>query len=280
VEQGIGQQHYSQESDKSAIELCQRLGVPYHTFDIKTAYGFSIDDLHEMNAAIKQGKLNPGQLQYRGICSFCGMIKRYTINKFAKDHGFTRVATGHNLTDESVSLIINFFNMNLNFLGRSHPLIDSNIDALVPRVKPLFYITEQEIVLYAYYAQINHVSAECIYANESPNLEIKRIFQDLDTERKGLFLSMMRQYQKKMLPLFKPEKGLVKPRALTFCASCGMAASSNKCSFCRNKSLLLARVNDLKKGGKNNLPEASNPSNSEHAHVDNDYTGPEEDEFD
>lgn len=245
VELGINHHQYSGESDRNAEELCHQLGIPFYHLNIKAEYGFDIDELHALNSAIVEGRIKPGNLQYRGICAFCGMIKRYAINKFAKDHGFTRVATGHNLTDESVSLIINFFNMNLNFLGRSHPLVDSRVEELVPRVKPLFYVTEQEVILYAYYARILHVSTECLYAKESPNLEIKRIFQELDSDRKGLFLGMMRQYQKKMLPLFTPAKGLVKPRTLTHCSSCGMAASSNKCSFCRNKSLLLARLNDL-----------------------------------
>ncbi len=43
----------------------------------------------------------------RPICSACGKIKRYYFNKVAMDHGYTALATGHNLDDEVARLFSN-----------------------------------------------------------------------------------------------------------------------------------------------------------------------------
>src|SRR4029453_5110961 len=37
----------------------------------------------------------------RPTCSACGLSKRYLMNRTALEHGFTVVATGHNLDDEA-----------------------------------------------------------------------------------------------------------------------------------------------------------------------------------
>jgi uncharacterized protein (TIGR00269 family) len=180
------------------------------------------------------------------------MIKRYALNYFAATHGFDKVATGHNLTDEVTSLVVNFFNGDIHYLQRSLPIVNSEIDMLVPRIKPLFYIAEQEIIMYAYYNDIQHIATECEYSPQSPNIDIKRILQDLDDDRRGMMLQLMKKYQKVLLPLIKAEVATEKTQNIRQkkCLMCGMPTNHAKCAFCRQKTNILERIRQWEKFSK------------------------------
>lgn len=247
IDLGIGHSAYSTESSRVAAAQCKTLNVPFHVVDIKKDYGFDMDQLYQLKMAVKEEKISIGSANFRGMCSYCGNIKRYVINKFAAEHGFTKVATGHNLTDEVTALMINFFNQDLRFLSRTRPMMDSGVDMLVPRIKPLYYIAEQEIIQYAYHAKIDHEYTACEYAENSPNLHIKQILQDMENDRKGLMLSLMRQYQKVLLPLIEPHQRTSDKKREIKCTICGMPTTQKKCSFCRNQRVLLDRIRQLEK---------------------------------
>jgi len=257
IDLGIGHARYSQGSRNIAESQCTSLNVPFHVVDIKKEYGFDLDQLYRLKIAVKEDKISIGSANFRGMCSYCGNIKRYVINRFAAEHGFTRVATGHNLTDEVTALVINFFNQDLRFLSRTRPMMDSGVDMLVPRIKPLYYITEQEIIQYAYHAKIDHEYTACEYAENSPNLHIKQILQDLENDRRGLMISLMRQYQKVLLPLIMPHQKTSDKKREIKCTVCGMPTTQKKCSFCRNQRVLLDRIRQLE---KINNPELTSPS--------------------
>ena len=155
------------------------------------------------------------------------------------------MATGHNLTDEASSFVTNFFNVDLHFLTRSKPVVDSGVDLLIPRIKPLFYVAEPEIIMYAYYSDIKHESIECEYSSESPNLQIKQVLESLEQDRRGLMIMLMRKYQKVLLPIIEAGATKTVPQMNRKCQECGMPASRNKCAFCRNKKILLKHLKQI-----------------------------------
>ena len=126
-------------------------------------------------------------------------------------------------------------------------MLDSGVDLLIPRIKPLYYISEQEIIQYAYHANIEHEFVECEYSEDAPNLHIKSILQDMENDRKGLMLSLMRQYQKVLLPLIEPHQKTKEKKREMKCILCGMPTTQKKCAFCRNQRVLLDRIRQLEK---------------------------------
>ena len=102
------------------------------------------------------------------------------MNRFALEHGFTKVATGHNLTDEATQLLSNFFNVDMELMSRAGPTTVTNVKGLIPRVKPLFYIYEEELIKYAYYAQVEHLPTECAYATDSPMVRVKKSLEQVE----------------------------------------------------------------------------------------------------
>jgi uncharacterized protein (TIGR00269 family) len=265
VQLGITHEQYSADSGKVARQTCERLGIPYHEIDIKTTYGIDIDDIHGIRQCYKRYHKTLGSHHFKGICAYCGAFKRYSINNFAVKNGFTKVATGHNLTDEATALLVNFFNAERNFMARAGPINNSNLAALVPRIKPLFYVEESEISLYAFYSGIDHTPIECGYAAQSPNPKIKRELITLAQSRTGLLTSMMRQFQKVIKPVLVDSiKTEETPDRV--CSQCGLPASKKICSFCRQKAELLThlqRCEKLRGHKKNNLGEKNEEDNSE-----------------
>ena len=239
IELGINKRDYSRGSGIAARKYCATLNIPFHSISMKDTYNISMDDIHKLkeDSLKKDVGQNNEDEGFRGECSYCGTFKRYLINKYAVENGFTAVATGHNLTDEATSLVNNFFNVDLMFLARSGPVNDSKVPRMVPRVKPLFYISEEEVMMYTYFAQIPHFSSECPYAPQSPNTKLKGVLNELETNRRGNMISLMRRYQKVMKPVIRAAKFDKKP-AVSTCQTCGMTSLGKVCSFCRTIATL------------------------------------------
>jgi uncharacterized protein (TIGR00269 family) len=245
IDLGISPGSYSHDSGLEAQKLCSELGIPFHNIDVKKEYGFDIDDVHQLRTKLYRSKHNSKYGHFRGECSYCGLLKRYSINQFAIQHGFTKLATGHNLTDESTALISNFLNVDLDLMARAGPTTETDVEMLVPRIKPLYFIYENETILYAFYANVHHLATECEYANDNPMLRVKRSLQQIENYRRGNMLHLMRKFQSHIKPLLFaqiPEYKLIDKK----CASCGMATYLDRCSFCTTRDRLLSQIQEMK----------------------------------
>ena len=240
VELGIKEKGYSKNSGTIAQKLCQKLSIPFHSINIEEDYGFTIDSIYNLKKTYKEKKLVLEKNPFKGECSYCGTFKRYVINKFASENKFSAVATGHNLTDEATQLINNFFNMDLNYMAHSGPILNADIETLIPRVKPLFYISEDEIVMYAYYAKIEHFEAECPFSIHVPNGKLKQIIKEIEEYRRGNTISLLRQYQKHMKPVILKSISSSK-KSENVCKICGQPTFARKCSFCKMVETLKKR---------------------------------------
>ncbi len=248
IDLGINSRQYSPDSLLAAQKLCKEYDYPFHVINIQKEYGMSIDEIHKLLQTYRNQDWINDKNSFRGMCSYCGSFKRYNINKFAKENGFTVVATGHNLTDETTQLVNNFFNVQLQFLEKTGPVNDSEMDELVPRVKPLFYISEDQIMMYAYYAQIPHNPTECPYAERSPTNKLKTVMKKIEENRPGNMITTMRRFQR---VLKKPIQEHVAHKysdeeAKSLCNRCGRPTFSHTCAFCRMLDSLNARFSRVK----------------------------------
>ncbi len=244
IELGISHGDYSLDSEKIARATCKKLDIPFHVADLKEEYGFSIDDIYELKNIFHENNWSLGSGHFRGQCSYCGTFKRYLINKYAAEHDFTCVATGHNLTDETTSLINNFFNQNMLFLSRMDYKSDADIEKLVPRIKPLYYITEEEITVYAYFANVNHLPTECVYAKQANNLKLKDVLSEIESYRKGTMISLMKRYQKVLKPIvedYMENQSYQSENKHNKCNQCGFPTFANRCNFCKTVNFLQDR---------------------------------------
>src|SRR4030042_2360614 len=105
VNEGIGD--YRDESIKIAEKLCESLGVNLHVCSFKDEFGKSMDQILRQKGARS--------------CTYCGVFRRFILNKKARELGATKLATGHNLDDEIQSVFINNLKGDLGRLIRLGP---------------------------------------------------------------------------------------------------------------------------------------------------------------
>lgn len=156
-------------------------------------------------------------------CSPCGVIKRYLLNKIAFENNYDYVATGHNLDDEYFFLMSSLTKQNLVQISRHRKGLLSRIKfKLVGKLKPLYYFTEKENMIYCLIKGLPIYNQECPYSEGSPQLKFK-LETKLTRQEKLNFMRSIHKIKKE--DDFNPE--------LNACKICGYPTTKKTCLYCR-----------------------------------------------
>lgn len=209
---------------EGSIEVAKRnaslLGVEHHIFSFKDLFGHTIDEIMRDGNVIRSGVT---------ACSFCGSLRRRALNDKARELGATKLAVGHNLDDESQSILLNVFRSDIHRLARLSRVASGSHERFVPRIKPLRAIPERETILYAYFKDIEFHSQECPYASNLLRGEIESLLNNLEAKRPGLKYSVL-----KFLDDLAPALGkYVNDGEFTLCEHCGEPSSDRLCNVCK-----------------------------------------------
>ena len=226
----LGIPEYSEECEEKFWKLVERVGVKGVVYDLREELGITIPDLQEVHGR---------------LCSPCGTIKRYLLNKLAWEGGFNKLATGHHLDDTAEVLFHLYLQGDSQQLVRLKPVSPSTHPKLVTKVKPLWRMTEKENLLYALACDLPFRKKECPFAQGSRSLRRKKLMWKIEGEIRGFRRTLVSSHLKRFLPLLEK---VVEPPPLLECSRCGMPASSDPCAFCRKVEL--ARKAGLKGVGK------------------------------
>jgi len=139
VDEGI--KGYRDESIRIARECCSQLGVEHTIVSFEDLYGYTLD---EIRGSLRRDEAGPG------TCSYCGVLRRKALNSTAKAVKADKLVTAHSLDDEVQTIMLNVLHGDILRLPRIAPGVGREIPGLVPRVKPLREIPEEEIALYAF----------------------------------------------------------------------------------------------------------------------------------
>ncbi len=166
------------------------------------------------------------RVRNRPKCSVCGTIKRYLMNRFAYENGFTVLATAHTMPDEVSFFFMNLRSGNLQAIAKQKPILEG-FGKLVKKVKPLIYFTEKENLVFALANNIPFCHLECPYSKGNPQSRIKIKLYELEKEFRGLFNQTIKFLEKIEIKI--PQEEIYE------CKICGYPTSSkNKiCSFCK-----------------------------------------------
>lgn len=199
IDLGIG--NYSKESREKVEELAKIVEKSLHVIELRD-YGFTIPEV--------SGR----------VCSVCGIAKRYIMNRFAREKGFTVVATGHTAED-----IVSFYLKNIaggqkEYADKLLPRIDPFDKKVVARAKPIFEMSEKENMLFAIVRGLPFKSEECPYA---PQPEWKEIVYEIERKKPGFVKNFVR--------------GLISEAEIKletrYCSICGEVCIGDVCSFCK-----------------------------------------------
>jgi len=218
-------------TEKHAKAISKKLGVPLHIAYFKKEWGKTLDML------MKQEKKNKASDNLKA-CTYCGTMRRFLLNKAARETGADTLAIGHNLDDEVQAIMANYIRGDLLRgvrLGANAFSIED--PRFIPRIKPLREVPEKEVAIYAMLKGLNADFGECPYAEESFRWDVRNILNDLETKYPGTKYSVLRTFDRIKPALEATVASFSNSGKIGTCKKCGEPASNDVCKVCE----LLAR---------------------------------------
>lgn len=201
-------------------KFCEGLGVKLHAVSMREEYGCSI-------CYIRSGVQSKKKL---GNCSICGVMKRWMLNKKSREMGATKLATGHNLDDEAETFLMMLFKGKPEIMLSAGP-VTSGIrgEKFVPRVKPLYFCTNEEVRRYSEAKGFTVLYDPCPCSVGTYRRRIRKFIADLEKRNPGIKENIVR-YHLQLIPILRKEKGSNKK--LRYCRICHEPSRNLVCKRC------------------------------------------------
>lgn len=131
---------WSDQNLENIQNFCKEHQIKLHIVNLREEFGCSMCYLRSRVQA--RHKINN--------CLICGIIKRWLLNKKARELGATKIATGHNLDDGAETVLMNLFKGKLEMNVSMGPMTGVIRDKkFVPRIKPLYFCLNEEVKKYS-----------------------------------------------------------------------------------------------------------------------------------
>jgi uncharacterized protein (TIGR00269 family) len=230
IDEGV--KGYREKAIKVAKETCNELKINYNIIEFKKEFKITNDQI--MPILLENKKLG-------GTCAFCGTLRRNIMNKYSKKLKADKLITGHNLDDETQSIVMNVFNNDferLKRIGAKPGILEHK--GFVKRIKPLYLTPEKEIIAYCLFKNIKHYSEECCpYSYTAKRNEYREMINNFENRFPGTNYSIIKFYEN-LKPLLIPKKiekeKLIKK--LKNCKQCDEPTEKEFCKACEQVRLL------------------------------------------
>ena len=219
IDEGI--ETYRPGGIESAKKLCEKLDIPHNVVSYEQILGWSMDRVVEVD---------PETIP----CTYCGVFRRYVLNKKARELKADYLATGLNLDDTAQSILMNVARGDMNRMARLGPHNRIQED-MVPRLQPLRIIPEKEVYLYAMIEDIKFYEATCPYSTRALRGLFRDVLNRLECEVPGTRHSFLSSFDQ-MRPWLDNEFSNSK---VTKCKSCKEPTLNPLCKACE----LVANLN-------------------------------------
>ncbi|MEW6723110.1 MAG: TIGR00269 family protein [Candidatus Micrarchaeota archaeon] len=212
IDEGI--RGYREKTLAIAKRECEALGIEHAVFSYQGEAGVTMDRI------VKE---SPSDIP----CSHCGVLRRYLLNKAAREVRATKLATGHNLDDLAQTVFMNIMRAEPSRLARfSDPLVKS--ERFIPRIRPLMMSPEREVAIYAMIRGIELESVECPYARFAFRGHVRKMLNEAEEKYPGTKFKIVRSF-------FEMEGALranLPEASIGACSVCGEPSSQKTCMFC------------------------------------------------
>ena len=200
--------------------FAEKYEVPFHVVSFKEVLGDTLDNI--AMRAMKEFNKKP--------CTVCGIFRRTLLNRYAKVLGATKLVTGHNLDDESQALLMNLLQGNMRHNAALGPVTGlSSNTKFVPRVKPLYFVSEKETRLYAFLKKFKIDFSEC------PNVRFsfRAITRDKLNQMENVRMGSKNGIVNAFLEILPDLKEKYKDhKEFRYCNDCGEPCSKDLCNAC------------------------------------------------
>lgn len=210
---------WSDENEEDVRKFCSQYKIPLHVYDVRKEIGYAM-------CYVKSVLQNKAKLKQ---CTVCGIIRRWILNKKARELGATRLATGHNLDDEAQNVMMN--------LMKGNPMIGVNLGPVtgsiqdkkfVTRIKPLYFVKEKDVEIYSREKGFLVLYKRCPCVIGALRHEIRKKLDELEKENKDVKENLVKNF----LVIQKDLKKKV-GKDLLYCRVCGEPSRNEVCKVCR-----------------------------------------------
>ncbi|MCW8965147.1 MAG: TIGR00269 family protein [Candidatus Pacearchaeota archaeon] len=205
---------YSDDCKRAVEKLCNDLGIELYIYDIKEEMGSGMCFLRSSIQSKKSLK----------NCAICGVIKKWILNKEARKLKVDKIATGHHLDDEIQTFILNILKGSPSLSANSGVLTRNVKDKkFIPRIKPLYYVLENDIRDYTKKKNLPVVYEKCPCAIDSYRIQIRKFLEKLSEKEKK---NIMNNFEKISTKIKK------KNVKMNYCEVCGEPTRKKICKKC------------------------------------------------
>jgi uncharacterized protein (TIGR00269 family) len=210
--------NYTKENVKNLIRFCKKYSIPLKIISFREEFGKSLCYLRSV--------INSKGYNYSS-CMICGVLRRFLLNKYAKEMKLDVLVTGHNLDDEAQAFLMNVFRNDTGRAIRQGPIAGkAKSKQFVKRVKPLYLISEKEVIAYSKLMKfpVKYGRCPCSVAAYRRNFgemldSFEKKFPDVKYKVIQFFLNTVHK--------MKAPQGNV-----GICSTCGEPASGDVCKAC------------------------------------------------
>ena len=211
---------YSKINKNNITKFCKENNIKLHLDSFREEFGYSLCYMK-------------GLLQQKGIklksCTICGVLRRYILNKKAKELKATKLVTGHNLDDEAQNIIMNIFTNKVEILPRLGPKAGlAENKGFVTRIKPLYFCTNQETKLYSQLHNFPVKYEKCACRSDAYRKEVEEMLNAFEQHHAGTKNGIVRSFLE-ILPALKQKY----TGKANICKKCGEPAAGEVCNTCK-----------------------------------------------
>ncbi len=213
---GIGE--FSEKARKAILNFAEKFSIPIKIESLKEAFGY---DLLEISKVMR-----------RPPCSFCGIIKRYFMNKAAESY---ILATGHTLYDEAAVLLSNIIHWRLSYLARQGAVLPQEL-GFSKKVKPLIFLSERETAIYCFFKGIDYFMESCPLSKGATSRVYKHHLLSIEADMPGSIIRFLKGFYSAKASLNFPDES---KKDMVPCRNCGYATTAEGlCAVCRIRQRL------------------------------------------
>ncbi len=204
---------WSEKNLANVRNFCRAEGIKLNVIDIREEIGSSMCYIRERT------KLNN--------CMICGIIKRWLLNRKARELGGDKLAVGHNLDDAAETVMMNLLKSGLDIgMGMGPKPGIAKDKKFVQRIKPLFFCLNDEVRKYAEARGFPVVYEPCPCSADVFRRKVRNILQKMgDKVKKNIVRNFM-----EFLPLLRKE--LKGDKKIMYCKECGEPSRKEICRMC------------------------------------------------